>query len=297
MNPGSRLTFVVIPMVGAGALEACIATLQRTPASLVVVGRVAAPLAEAVRRAGGIAVESSEPVPRRRAIGAALVTTEWAAFCEDTCELGPAWHATFETVRHEARADAWSGPVEISPVLSPRCIALAALEYGEFGPARWERLAVGPGEAWRPMARLAGLSLLYRAAALAMPQAAEGLIETAVNARIVATGRTLGLHPGLAVRYVAEDRDSATIASRRSHGRIYGGGLAARLPLAQRALATAKCALLPMVLAARGIAGLPRSRRFDPRALCWLFAFALAWSVGEAVGICFGRGASLDAWR
>ena len=105
------------------------------------------------------------------------------------------------------------------------------------------------------------------------------------------------MHAGLAVRYVAEDRASATMASRRSHGRIYGGGLAAGLSPAQRAFAMAKCALLPMVLAARGMAGLPRSRRFDPRALCWLFAFALAWSAGEAMGICFGRGASLDAWR
>jgi len=54
---------------------------------------------------------------------------------------------------------------------------------------------------------------------------------------------------------------------------------------------------LPLVLAARGVAGLPRQRRVDPRAWLWVIAFALAWSAGEAVGIVFGRGTSLRAWR
>ena len=116
MNAGSGLTFVVIPLVGGTALEACVAGLQRAGASLVVVGRIPAPLADALRRDGGIAVDSSEPVPQRRTVGAALATTEWIAFCEDTCELGPAWLATFEAVRHEPRTDAWSGPIDISPI-------------------------------------------------------------------------------------------------------------------------------------------------------------------------------------
>lgn len=290
------LAFVVVPLIGGNALERCVAGLPRSAAAFVV-GRVAASLAASLQRRGGVAIESDEPVPRRRAIGAALAAGEWIAFSEDTCRLGAAWRTSFETVRDEARVDAWSGPIEIDPALSARCIALAALEYGEFAPGRWQRLAVGPGATWQPVSRLPGLNFVVRARSLPAPQPPHGLIETEIQARIFAAGRQLGLHPGLVVRYDVEDRDGATVVARLCHGRIYGGGLGARLSLPRRVLAGAKCALLPLVLAGRGFAGLPRRRRTDLRAWFWVVAFALAWSAGEALGIAFGRGASLQAWR
>lgn len=289
------LTFVVIPLVGGAALQGSITAAPRD-ATAIVVGRVPTSLAAFMQRRRGIVVDSDEPVPRRRAIAAALAGSEWIAFSEDTCRLSPGWQASFEAVRGEARIDAWSGPIEIDPTLSARCVALAALEYGEFAPDRWQRLAIGPGTPWRPMARLAGLNLVYRAFALPAPAPPHGLIETEIYARIAAAGHHLGLHPGMAVRYEVEDRDGATVAARLAHGRIYGGGLRVRMSLPARVLAGAKCALLPAVLATRGIAGLPRQRRIDLRAWLWVVAFAIAWSAGEALGIAFGRGTSMGKW-
>ncbi len=290
------LGFAVIPLVGGAALEACLASVPRS-AQRVVVGRVPARVAAALQGAGSAVVDSDESVPRRRAIAAALAGSDWIAFCEDTCRLGTAWHASFEAVRDEARVDAWSGPIEIDPALSPRGVALAALEYGEFAPHRWQRLARDHVAGWQPVARLAGLNFVVRSSAIAAPAPPHGLIETEIQAGIVGAGRQLGLHPGMSVRYEVEDRSGATVAARMAHGRIYGGGLRARLSPTARLLALAKCALLPAVLAARGLAGLPRQRRGDARAWLWIAAFALAWSAGEVVGIAFGRGHSLQAWR
>lgn len=297
MNSSPSLTFVVIPLVGGAALERCIAALHCTPAAIIVVGRIPAALADRVRSRGGMAIDSIEPVPRRRALGAAHAHSDWIAFCEDTCEIGANWYATFESVSRAAIAGAWGGPIEICDGLSARCMALALLEYGEFAAHRRQGLGTAPGATWQPAARIAGLVPLYSTSALPWPPPAEGLIETEVNAAIAASGKPLALHGGLAVRYCADDTASATFASRYSHGRIYGGGQRASLHGLARVAALAKCLLLPLVLGARGLAGLPRARRADPRSIAWLMGFALAWSVGEAVGLVFGRGASLAAWR
>ena len=297
MNDGPDLTFVVIPLLGGPALERCIAALRRTPAAILVVGRMTAALSESLRSRGLTPIDSDAPVPRRRAIGAAAAGTEWISFCEDTCEIDPTWYPAFETVRALCESDAWSGPIEIEADLPQRCVALAALEYGEFGADRWARLATAPGRAWRPVRRLAGLNLLYRAAALPAPIPPEGLIETDVHERARAQGRPLAMHPGLAVKYSSTDLAAATLASRHAHGRIYGGGMRARLSALSRALALAKCTVLPLVLGARGFAGLPASHRRNLVTLAWLAGFAIAWSAGEATGLLCGRGASIEAWR
>ena len=112
-----------------------------------------------------------------------------------------------------------------------------------------------------------------------------------------AAGRVIALHPGLAVTYSASDFAGARWMARLQHGRIYGGGLRARLGALRRAVALLKCAVLPAVLWARGAAALPAQRRTDWQAHGWLWLLALAWSAGEAVGIAFGRGRSLQAWQ
>jgi hypothetical protein len=297
VKDAARLTFVVIPLIGGAALERCIAALRGTPAPIMVVGRLATGLAESLRSRGLTTIDSDAPVPRRRAIGAAAADTEWISFCEDSCVIGPAWYPSFETLLPLRESDAWSGPIEIDAGLPPRCVALAALEYGEFGAGRWTRLATAPGPTWRPVRRLAGLNLLYRAAALPAPAAPEGLIETEVHERARAQGRPLALHPGLAVTYSGADLAGATLASRHAHGRIYGGGLRTRLSAFSRARALVKCTALPLVLATRGFAGLPASHRGNIVTLAWLAGFAIAWSAGEASGLLLGRGASIEAWR
>jgi hypothetical protein len=297
VSDGPELTFIVIPLLGGAALERCIDALRRLPAAVLVVGRPGAPLSASILAQGLATIESDATVPQRRAIGAAAAKTEWISFCEDTCEIGPNWYATFEAVRTLPDCDAWSGPIEIEASLPPRCVALAALEYGEFAAGRWTRLAAGPGAPWRPMVRIAGLSALYRAATLPSPLPREGLIETDLNERLRAQGRCLALHPGFAVRYSGADRTGATLASRRAHGRIYGGGLRARLAGLALVAGIGKCAALPLVLAARGLAGLPSTHRRNVVTLAWLVGFAFAWSAGEAAGLARGRGASLETWR
>lgn len=297
MNRERGLTVVVIPLAGTGSLQRCLLAIQRAPVTLIVVGRVQPREADSIRAMGATWIESDQPVPQRRAIGAAAARTEWIAFIEDTCEIGTAWHATYNTVCSQAASDAWGGPIDIDAGLPARCAALAAQEYGEYSHARWPRLATGPGALWRPVARLAGASLLYRAHALPSPVPAHGLIETEINERILAAGRMLALHPGLAVTYAVADRGSATWRSRFAHGRIYGGGQRLRSSPFARAAGIAKCMALPAVLVARGYAGLPGGHRHNPRTFGWLFCFALAWSAGEAVGLMFGRGSSLARWR
>jgi hypothetical protein len=291
------LTVVVVVLAGGAALERCLAAWRAMPVETVVIGRLDAAQRAVIANRGVRVIDSAEPVPRRRAQALALAATPWIAFCEDTCEPDPGWYAAFEAARAVAQADAWSGPITLRADLPARCLALGALEYGEFAPQRWHLLATGSGTPWRPMSRLAGLSLLYRTAALAARLPPHGLVETEVHAALHDTGRVIALHPGLAVSYSASDFTGARCGSRLQHGRIYGGGLRARLGAPARAAALLKCVALPAVLWARGAAALPSSRRADWRTHGWLGLLALAWSAGEAAGIAFGRGRSLQAWQ
>lgn len=293
MNSTPTLTFVVIVLVGGDALRRCVERLRASGARIVVVGSRVAGLPDGVA-----VVDSPDGVPRRRALGAAAAHSEWVAFIEDTCEIDARWHDAFLEIAADARCRAWGGPIEIAPELPPRCAALASLEYGEFAPRRWQRLATSPGPSWRPVRRLAGLCLLYRGDALRRVAGMDQLLlETDVNERLRADGEPIALHAGLAVRYATADWPNARIAARFAHGRIYGGGLAATLDPRRRVLALAKCLALPLLLAVRGAAGLPPRQRQRTATLGWLIGFASAWAAGEAAGLLFGRGDSLAAWR
>lgn len=295
MNAQPSLTVVVIVLIGGAALQRCLASIQRWPVRIVVVGRI--PEAAALRTQDLKVIESDASVPQRRALGAEAVNTEWLSFCEDTCEPKATWWQGFVALRSIAAHDAWSGPITIDEGLAPRFAALAAHEYGEFAPARWQRLATAPGASWRPVVRLAGLNLVYRAAALPRPAPAEGLIETELHEGLRAAERPLAMHGELAVLYHAADHRGATLRARFAHGRVYGGGLRQRRPPAALAMALLRCAALPAVLFARGWAGLPRTHRARPASLGWLAMFACAWSAGEARGLLTGRGDSLQRWH
>lgn len=295
-KPG--LTVTVIVLVGGAALQRCIERFRTMPVAIVVVGTLPGPAQTALRAQGIDVIDSSDTVPRRRAIGAARACTEWIAFCEDTCEAGASWFAAFTQASAVPRADLWSGPIELDANLPARCLALAALEYGEFGAHRWQRLAQPGGTPWRLTRRLAGLCFMVRASALPPTVPVHGLIETELQRTVQAAGGAIALHPDLAVTYFAADAAAARARTRMQHGRVYGGGLRAqllrRLP---RLFALAKCLALPAVLWARGAASLPRGRRWDPAVHAGLLALACGWSLGEALGLAAGRGKSLEAWR
>lgn len=295
-KPG--LTVTVIVLMGGAALQRCIERFRTMPVAIIVVGALPGPVQSALRARGIDTIDSSDTVPRRRAIGAARASTEWIAFCEDTCEAGPSWFAAFTQASAVPRVGLWSGPIELDANLPARCLALAALEYGEFAAHRWQRLALQGVTLWRPMRRLAGLCFAVRASALPPTVPVHGLIETELQRTVQAASGAIALHPDLTVTYFAADAAAARVRARMQHGRVYGGGLRAqllrRLP---RLLALAKCLALPAVLWARGAAGLPRSRRWDPAVHAGLLVLACGWSLGEALGLAVGRGNSLEAWR
>jgi hypothetical protein len=291
------LTVVVVVLVGGTALERCLAVLRAMPVNILVIGRLSPVQAASCAELPVRVIDSTESVPRRRAQALALTTTPWIAFCEDTCEPAVTWFAAFTLASQEPQVDAWSGPITLRPDLPARCLALAALEYGEFTPARWSHLSDGPGAGWRPMSRLAGLNLLYRTKAVASYAQPHGIVETEVHLAMRAAGRVIALHPGLAVSYSAADPAAARCRARVQHGRIYGGGVRARSNLVGRAVALVKCLALPSVLWARGAAALPATRRVDLRVHLCLWLLATAWSAGEAIGVACGRGRSLEAWH
>ena len=288
------LAFVVIALRGGAALQRCLRSIAAIPARRVVVAareQVDAPLP-----GGTHFIECDEPVPVRRALGVAQADTDWVAIIEDTCEPAASWYAAFQEAARSADAGAWGGPIRIDHGLAPRYLALAAVEYGEFAPERWQRLIRAEKLGHARVARLAGLCVVYRRARLAALGKLESLIETETQLALQEAGAFLGLHPGLEVTYLAADDYGARCASRYRHGRIYGGGQRARLTPRARAWAIARCPALPPVLTLRALPALtgPRARW---RAVLWVVAFATAWAAGECAGLLRGRGASLEAWR
>lgn len=289
----ATLAIVVIPLLGGEALIRTLRSIQSIGAPCFVIGGQAPPPAP-VKGASPTFIASDLPVPQRRAIGVAVSATEWVALIEDTCDVGTGWVSACAEIAGADDVAAAGGPVTIEPSLPARCMALACLEYAAYAPA-------GEGRGNAPHAasaqRIAGLALLYRRSALPRLDPGKGLIESEVNDAIRSRGGRLLMHPGLAVEYRGADADSATLGSRFSHGRIYGGGLHPRLGLLQRGIGALKCLVLPVVMYARAMPGLPAACRSRAATRFWILGLGIAWSAGELVGVLAGRGRSLARWK
>ena len=294
-SPGrpATLAFVVIPLLGGDALDRTLRSVQALGAPCFVIGGLAPP-APSGTGAAPIFIASDLPVPERRAIGVAVSGTEWVALIEDTCDLGAGWLSACAEIAGADDVAAAGGPVTIVPGLPPRCMALACMEYAAYAPTGQNR-----GKALDAMTthRIAGLALLYRRSSLPALGSGKGLIESEVNEVIRSEGGRLLMHPGLAVEYRSADADSATLASRFSHGRIYGGGQRTRLGLLQRGLGALKCIALPAVMYVRAMRGLPAACRSRQATRVWILGLSVAWSAGELVGMLAGRGRSLARWK
>ena len=291
----ATLAIVVIPLLGGEALDRTLRSIQAIGAPCFVIGGQAPPPVPGPGR--GVPptfIASDLPVPERRAIGVAVSATEWVALIEDTCDAGAGWMSACAEIAAADDVAAAGGPVTIVPSLPARCMALACLEYAAYAPT-----GRGGSDATQATStlRIAGLALLYRRSALPRFESGKGLIESEVNEAIRSKGGRLLMHPGLAVKYRSADADSATLGSRFSHGRIYGGGLHARLGLLQRGLGALKCLALPLVMYLRATPGLPAACRSRTTARLWILALSVAWSAGELVGVLAGRGRSLARWK
>jgi hypothetical protein len=293
-GPEGSVSIVVVSLLGGETLERCLRALEKIDCPFMVVSDGPAPHTGPSASARITHLRTDVSVPRKRHLGVSATRSEWVALLEDTCEISGSWLAAVKEIARRSDLAAVGGPVVIDTALSPRTMALACMEYGEFAPECATEVAQAR---LQPAARIAGLNLLYRRDALPPLAPGEGLIETEVNAAIREKGGRIAVHPALRVTYCAEDHASATLCSRYVHGRIYGGGQRAQCSIPARVLAIAKCAALPLLLFARAAGALPPAYRRRFRAWGWTLAFALAWSAGEGVGLALGRGDSLEAWR
>lgn len=149
--------------------------------------------------------------------------------------------------------------------------------------------AFAPPQRGGPVAEIAADNALYdRAAVLAEADLlANGFWEPGFHQRFRAAGRSLRLDPGLEVVHHGLAPASEFVRARHAHGRHYGrdrvGGKSRGAALAMLLASP----LVPAVTLGRIVRRVGRHRRYRAplvRALPWLTAFALAWSVGEAHG-------------
>lgn len=182
----------------------------------------------------------------------------------------------------EADVDRWAGiggAILNDPAASAASWAIYLLRYSAFAPP----LPHGS------TAEIAADNAVYdREAILACPDLlAEGFWEPNFHRRFRETGRGLLLDPTIIVTHRGRITSRDFLRQRCAHGHEYGiarGGRASRAAALGLLL---RSPLLPLLIVARII----RRVRARPalgapllRSLPWLFAFAAAWSAGEARG-------------
>ena len=123
------------------------------------------------------------------------------------------------------------------------------------------------------------------------------MIESEVNRRMREDGHELYIHEKLAVTLESADEDAATLRSRFSHGRLYGGLRSRNMTAAQRVLRALVCVLLPLVLSCRSLRALTRTSNRAITTAFYIVAFETIWSCGECTGYLLGCGHSLEDWK
>ncbi|MEZ5499968.1 MAG: hypothetical protein R3E77_11145 [Steroidobacteraceae bacterium] len=278
---------VVIPLIGEGNLQGCLDDLRRLNIDYVIVGNKGSHALSAEQHAHWI--ESDAPVPLRRQLGVASITTDWILIIEDSARLCGNWRAILESLDGFSRVDAIAGPIRLARTLNGRDIALACLEYGEFAlPAN--------GHAINRL-RLPGLCIAYRRTALTSLPTSQGIQEPIAQASILANHRGLLDHPDAEVEYSAVPPGAATWANRYAHGTIFAASVHQQRSLGRRLLSVFGAPLIATVLAARAIRAWRRCGHGRRTALPWIVVFACAWACGEAVGSMRPASARLASWR
>jgi hypothetical protein len=305
MSP-SRCTVVVVALYGGRSLKACLGVLETQGAACVVMlgpnmGNAASWRGRfpSVRFIDAAAVS----VPRRRMRGIEAAGTEWVALLEDSSVPQARWCAAIAEAFSAPAVVAVGGPVAIGGALSYRQRALACCEYGRFHPSALHRLASGrarEGAGAFDVDRLPGNNVAYRKSALrAVCGGDEPLLETEVNAALLAAGGRLRVHPDMAVEYRPDDDRGTRLGERFRHGRLYGGRRAKGASVGRRTGWLLTACLLPLVLSGRGLRAMRAA--VPPRAWwavgAWVCGMETAWAIGEAVGYLAGPGRTLDAWR
>lgn len=307
MASAARLTVIVIPLIGGESLDAYLDDLaeilasdsrgDRCPILVVLAAEEARLEARRARHPGVSFLRAHHPaVPLRRRQAVEAARGDLVALLEDTALPSAGWLAAALRAFDDRSVAAAGGPVTVSRALPLRYQALGYSEYGRFLPGH-----AAPGAGAVAADRLPGNNLAYRRDVLlqALLDGDRGLVEGAVNERLLAQGFKLALHPAMAVTYRGADRHGARLATRLQHGRLYAAGRAAGESWPTRLALFAKALLLPLVLPLRALAH--GARAIPPASLpgvaSWIFLMEGAWALGEAIGTLAGEGRGLESWR
>lgn len=301
----SKLTVIVIPLVGGRVLEACLRSLAPGRAECIVVLPATddwpLPSGASCAAIRCIRTERSS-VPLRRQIGVEAANGDIVALIEDTSVAAPGWCEAVCAAFDDPDVAGAGGPIDISRGLPGRFQALGCSEYGRFHPRRFPRLVTAPSKSGglKPVRRLPGNNLAYRRTPLLelLRKSDQGLFETDVNEGLCAQGLDLVLQPTMSVSYAAIDLHGAKLSTRFQHGRLYAGRRAVGRSWHARAAAFAKSLLLPPVLSGRALHNaLFAIRPVDlPKVVPWILAMESAWAFGEAVGCLAGEGRGMESW-
>lgn len=305
MTDLSKLTVIVIPLLGGPALEACLRSLAPGLAECIVVLPMNAdrPLLcdASCTEIRCIRTEHSS-VPLRRRIGVEAASGDIVALIEDTSVAAPGWCEAVCMAFDDPNVAGAGGPVDISHALPGRFQALGCSEYGRFHRRRFPQLTAtqSMSSGLKSVRHLPGNNLAYRRTPLLdlLSKSDQGLFEIDVNNELRALGLELVLQPAMTVNYAAIDFHSAKLSTRFQHGRLYAGRRTAGWAWHMRAAMFVKSLLLPLVLSGRDLHNaLFAIRPADlPKVAPWILAMESAWAFGEVVGCLGGEGRGMESW-
>lgn len=297
-GPEIKASVVVIGYAPAHLLTRCLSALQvqqagRTDTEVLVVahpsheGTALAPLRTQFAEFEWLDPSPAHNVARMRGLGIARSKGPVIALLEGDCVPAPDWLSRLTQ-------------------LTPAAAVGGAVEPGSFRRAvDWAAYLCEFAQYMLPLplapAQLPGANVAYRRASL--PDLArlesEGFYETFVNADI-ATRAALATDSALIVRHERTWRVEVALATRFHHGRGFAALRVRGRPARQRLPYLALAMALPPILVARVLGATVRRRRLVGRAIRaipWIVALSVSWSLGELAGYVAGPGVSLDRWR
>ncbi len=289
-----NLTIAIIELAGGEALTTCISSVRaetESPATRISVMLRGASTPPGLSGDDRVTVftNAGATIPARRLSAVEAADTDHIALLEDTTLPPSGWAGAIGAELSKPGIAACSGPVALSPALSPRYKALGYLEYGRFG------------KSVHPESALPGNCMAFdRNSLLAiLDKTEEGLVEHEVSARLIRNGKTIGFMPEMVAMYAAPDEYGARLSTRFSHGRLYASAHYANSSVAARTVGALRGMLTPVVLMLRGATHMIRQSpaRLWPAEGFWICLMSISAGLGEATGAILGKGNSAASWR
>ena len=293
--PKLSFSFIVIEIAGGEAMVNCLQVLQSFELACIAV------LREEQRhlqdRFDNVQFNYlAGAVPLRRQRGVELSDTDIVILIEDTTVPDASLLAGLELAFQDERCMAASGPVRVGSDLAEHYQALACTEYGRYHSSV---LFPDGKNTLLEVDRLPGNFICYRRSALKELLDENGLVEGAVNEKLLSRGASLLMVPELSVSYCGEDSWGGRCRTRYQHGRIYAGSLVGQMSFSRRLVQVFKSLLLPLVLSLRALGYMSRMQeiRRPLKVALWIATLELYWSAGELMGSVLGRPGNMEHWR